>query len=201
MLGVICAKHIEVVGASCKPVCLLQVMVTNKFFDYEREPMNEISDIRNRHFWSANLPAHTRKQIKRFNFVHTLLFIFAIPPVVFINITPDIFKKFMFYDDHFPFWYKIVYKIGLNVIVAFGYFVTTAHECQFAYNILHLHFQMLNLRRFLTKEMGRYKKMPYWQKIHSSLFQSHTRDVLKCCIDQFSVLKTLSLLCLTTPYF
>lgn len=153
--------------------------------------MNEISDLRNRHFWCSSLPSHTRKQIKRLNFLHIMLFIFTIPPIVFINTTPNIFKKFMFFYDRSPFWYKIGYKIGVNVIVIFGYFTTTAHECQFAYNILHLHFQMLILRKFLVQEMRRYKKMPYWKRIYSNFFQSHARDVLKCCIDQFCVLQTL----------
>lgn len=168
--------------------------VSKLSMDYETKIMEEIKHIRIKHFWSNKiLKKHEQHNFIRnvhfFVILHFLLWCLALTAAVMINEMPNIFPTF-FFNENWPVYGKIIFKICTYICALFGYYAGNAHECYFAYNILQTYFQMDILISYIRRGMECYKKMELVEKIHSKTYQAEAKEMLQRSICHYNYLKT-----------
>lgn len=171
-------------------------MVVSKLsMTYEEKTIHELHQMRTNFFWSNKVLKERNKRIFAYtinavSFLHLILWCLATVMVILANKEANIYLELV-YNENWPYFYKTVHKTITFIFIVFGFFTGTAHECYYAYNILHGYFQMDILMAYLNQEMEKYENMTLKDKVLSELYQSETRKILRRCISHYQKLKML----------
>lgn len=171
-------------------------MMANKVtLDLEKDFMEELSVFKIQYFWPNEFVTLKNKRsvitsIRVFNLLHVVLAGFGIASVIVLNETPNSYPTFFLYNDLFPlFFRKVLYKIGAYILLVFGFYAGIAHECQYAYHILHNHFQMKLLVEYMKQRIKPYRNMSLKYKIQSKKYQLVVNNIFIQSIKHYIILR------------
>lgn len=166
--------------------------------EYQKGFLLELQQIKDTHFWAKDFMNNQEKRLFTLSanaviILHLILWCLALTVVVIATVCYTSFASIM-YNDNWSYFNKILHKILSTIFVTFAYFIGNTQECYFAHMIVHGYLQMGILTAHFRQEIGKYKKIQLIDKIHSKVYQSEVKRILKRCISHYQQLKTLVVL-------
>lgn len=156
----------------------------------EEKAIMEVNQIRKQYFWDNNFLNKREKReldrnMKVYVYSHYVAWLITI--VMFITMCTAPYFPQPFYNDHWSSLKKNIAKTAGYLYVLFGYYLLNAHECFFAYTILHSYFQLNILRAYLLHELERYEETYLNKKLNSYRYQALVEGALLRCIKQHKI--------------
>lgn len=166
---------------------LLQMILSCLSIYDEKKTSVELNEMRTQYFWDNTFLSKLRKCefyriMKLIIYAHYLLWISITLLAIIMGFTSYVFDHIC--PEDWPCLTKFVVKVYLHLLISFGFYLGTTHECFYAYNILHAYFQLNTIGAYLRQEFCRYGKIILDNKMHSYKYQTLVEGVLLRCIKQ-----------------